>query len=220
MGKSRRKKGGNLNRELQMDKNGLNLLESNPRVETENENENENSMDNSLKNAFSKNKEGGENENNENNENKKNKNKEGAENMTLEINEKSKEGGENINNENNNDLSTNAKKAVQSGIELFNGALSGLTSNKNKIGGSNALQGKLFSVINNRSIKLKNELENLATDQNNVRKRTDSALNEVKGLLNQFTQYKKMGGGKKTRRRRKKHKTRRQKKKRHRRSKH
>ena len=201
MGKSqtRKKKGGKLENEMKLTDG---VQQKSQRTELED------SVEDNLKNDFSKSQKGGEDldlELNEN-ENENKKQKQGNENIELNIQENDNNNNNNNNDkqqqggmQENNDLTSSAKKAVKSGFDMFSGAIGELTGNKNKIGGATPLQGKLFSVIRNRSMKLKSELENLHSEQNNVRQRTDNALNEVEGLINQFAQYQKMGGGAKRR---------------------
>ena len=94
---------------------------------------------------------------------------------------------------------------MKSGLNIVNNALTGFTGNKVRVGGATPLQSKLYTVLHNRAVNLKGQLEALQAEQQNVQKRTSAALNDANGLLKQFTQYKKMGGGKKTHKRRRKH---------------
>ena len=187
MVKSKAKKGGNLNLEQQLETGNTNNnpLKKNPLEDHDDKDVNQLNLE--LENSFSnKSKQGGEDltNNNQNND-------------LLNINN-------NVDN-NDNSLVNSASSVMKSGLNIVNNALTGFTGNKVKIGGATPLQSKLYTVLHNRAVNLKAQLEALQAEQQNVQKRTSAALNDANGLLKQFTQYRKMGGGKKTHKQRRKH---------------
>ena len=186
MVKLKAKKGGNLKLEQQLETGNTN---NNPLKNSPLDNEDDyNDLNLQLENSFSnKNKHGGEDLTNTNTQS----------NELLNINN-------NVDN-NDNSLVDSASSVMKSGLNIVNNALTGFTGNKLKVGGATPLQSKLYTVLHNRAVNLKGQLEALQAEQQNVQKRTSAALNDANGLLKQFTQYKKMGGGKKTHKRRRKH---------------
>jgi hypothetical protein len=207
---TRKKKGGKTLELSEMDTEKVNKLEK------ENDNNNKSlkgGMENELVNEFSN--------NNKNMEENK-----------MEENNKNIEGGNNIQmnvNENQNQNQNNASSMLNSMGNMLKNAVSGITGgSKNKVGGSNNLESKLFTSLKARSNKLNENLAELDSMQKNLNAKTNTVKNEVQGLQEQFKLYNKMSGGKKSRRKSKKHhkskrrshQTRRTKHKRRRRSKH
>jgi hypothetical protein len=146
----------------------------------ENELENENKslkggMENELENEFS---------------NQNTKNIEGGNNIQLSVNE----------------IDNNASSMLNSMGNMFKNAVTGITGgSKNKVGGSNNLESKLFTSLKARSSKLNENLVELDSMQKNLNAKTNSVKNEVQGLQEQFKLYNKMSGGRKSRRKTKKH---------------
>ena len=184
---TRKKKGGKTLELSEMDSEKVNKLEK------ENDNDNKSlkgGMENELENEFS------------------NKNME-EHNNNMEKNNKNIEGGNNIQmnvNENQNQNQNNASSMLNSMGNMFKNAVSGITGGtKNKVGGSNMLESKLFTSLKARSNKLNENLAELDSMQKNLNAKTNTVKNEVQGLQEQFKLYNKMSGGKKSRRKSKKH---------------
>lgn len=177
---TRKKKGGKTLELSEMDRDKVDNLE--------NDNDNNNKslkgdMENKLVNEFS--------------------------NKNMEENNKNIEGGNNIQmnvNENQNQNQNNASSMLNSMGNMFKNAVSGITGgSKNKVGGSNNLESKLFTSLKARSNKLNENLAELDSMQKNLNAKTNTVKNEVQGLQEQFKLYNKMSGGKKSRRKSKKH---------------
>ena len=177
---TRKKKGGKTLELSAMDEEKVNSLEN----ENQNENQNEKSnrslkggMEHELENEFS---------------NQSNKNFEGGNNIQMSVSENQKE--------------NNASSMLNSMGNIFKNAMTGITGgSKNKVGGSNNLESKLFTSLKARSSKLNNNLVELDSMQKNLNAKTNSVKSEVQGLQEQFNIYNKMSGGKKSRRKSKKH---------------
>ena len=180
---TRKKKGKTL--ELsEMDSEKVENLENQNQNQNENENENkslkggkENELENELENEFS---------------NQNSKNIEGGNNIQMNVNEHQNE--------------NNASSMLNSMGNILKNAVTGITGgSKNKVGGSNKLESKLFTSLKARSNKLNENLVELDSMQKNLNAKTNSVKNEVQGLQEQFKLYNKMSGGRKSRRKSKKH---------------
>ena len=109
-------------------------------------------------------------------------------------------------NVNEHQNENNATSMLNSMGNMFKNAVTGITGgSKNKVGGSNKLESKLFTSLKARSNKLNENLAELDSMQKNLNAKTNSVKNEVQGLQEQFKLYNKMSGGKKSRRKSKKH---------------
>ena len=179
---TRKKKGGKTLELSAMDSEKVDNMENENENELENELENENKslkggMENELENEFS---------------NQNTKNIEGGNNIQMSV------------NDNNND--NNASSMLNSMGNMFKNAVTGITGgSKNKVGGSNNLESKLFTSLKARSSKLNENLVELDSMQKNLNAKTNSVKNDVQGLQEQFKLYNKMSGGRKSRRKSKKH---------------
>ena len=121
-------------------------------------------------------------------------------------NNKDLDGGENVQME---VVENNSKGFLDNGFSMIKNAVKGFTGgSRRKVGGATPLQSKLFTSLNARSRKLKENMDDLHGLQKNLNAKTDTVANEVAGLQNLFKQYNKMTGGRKSHRRRhKKHKS-------------
>jgi len=177
---TRKKKGGKTLELSAMDKDKVNGLENQNQNENQNEKSNKSlkgGMEHELENEFS---------------NQSNKNFEGGNNIQMSVSENQKE--------------NNASSMLNSMGNIFKNAMTGITGgSKNKVGGSNNLESKLFTSLKARSSKLNNNLVELDSMQKNLNAKTNSVKSEVQGLQEQFNIYNKMSGGKKSRRKSKKH---------------
>jgi hypothetical protein len=179
---TRKKKGGKTLELSAMDSEKVDNMENENENDLENELENENKslkggMENELENEFS---------------NQNTKNIEGGNNIQMSV------------NDNNND--NNASSMLNSMGNMFKNAVTGITGgSKNKVGGSNNLESKLFTSLKARSSKLNENLVELDSMQKNLNAKTNSVKNDVQGLQEQFKLYNKMSGGRKSRRKSKKH---------------
>ena len=181
---TRKKKGGKTLELSEMDSEKVENLENQNQNQNENENENkslkggkENELENELENEFS---------------NQNSKNIEGGNNIQMNVNEHQNE--------------NNASSMLNSMGNILKNAVTGITGgSKNKVGGSNKLESKLFTSLKARSNKLNENLVELDSMQKNLNAKTNSVKNEVQGLQEQFKLYNKMSGGRKSRRKSKKH---------------
>ena len=188
---TRKKKGGKTLELSKMDRDKVDNLENDNDT-----NSLKSDMENELKNKFSNNNKNME-ENNKNME-ENNKNIEGGNNIQMNVNENE--------NQNQNQNQNNASSMLNSMGTMFKNAVSGITGgSKNKVGGSNKLESKLFTSLKARSNKLNEHLSELDSMQKNLNAKTNTVKNEVQGLQEQFKLYNKMSGGKKSRRKSKKH---------------
>ena len=181
---TRKKKGGKTLELSEMDSEKVEKLENQNQNDNDNQNDNkslkggmENELENELENEFS---------------NQNSKNIEGGNNIQMNVNE-----NQNVNN---------ASSMLNSMGNMFKNAVTGITGgSKNKVGGSNKLESKLFTSLKARSNKLNENLAELDSMQKNLNAKTNSVKNEVQGLQEQFKLYNKMSGGRKSRRKSKKH---------------
>ena len=191
-GQTRKKKGGNnlqkLENAIQQQEGGELDLENDNKVRKGGE---MNDVEQNL-NLDNKDMEGGElNELDEHNTN--NKDLDGGENVQMEV------------------VENNSKGFLDNGFSMIKNAVKGFTGgSRRKVGGATPLQSKLFTSLNARSRKLKENMDDLHGLQKNLNAKTNTVANEVAGLQNLFKQYNKMTGGRKSQRRRhkshKKHK--------------
>ena len=181
---TRKKKGGKTLELSEMDSEKVEKLENQNQNDNDNQYDNkslkggmENELENELENEFS---------------NQNSKNIEGGNNIQMNVNE-----NQNVNN---------ASSMLNSMGNMFKNAVTGITGgSKNKVGGSNKLESKLFTSLKARSNKLNENLAELDSMQKNLNAKTNSVKNEVQGLQEQFKLYNKMSGGRKSRRKSKKH---------------